>query len=43
LLFRKRIKTVTHVVELPSFAQDGTKMHRIHGFLKNSRNESLLT
>src|ERR1700733_12504352 len=35
LLFRKRIKTVTHIVELPSFAEDGTRMRRIHGFLRS--------
>jgi hypothetical protein len=34
MLFRQRIKRVTHVAELPSFAQDSTRMHRIHGFLR---------
>jgi hypothetical protein len=35
--------TVTHVVELPSFAQDCTRMHRDTRLPENSRKERLLT
>jgi hypothetical protein len=31
MLFRQRIRAVTHVVELPSSAQDSARMDRIHG------------
>jgi len=33
MLFRQRVKTVTHVVELLNFVQDRIRMHGMHGFL----------
>jgi hypothetical protein len=35
VLFRQRVKTVTHVVELLNFAQDCTRMHGKRGFPEN--------
>jgi hypothetical protein len=32
MLFRQRIKTVTHIVELPNFVQDRIRMHGVRGF-----------
>jgi len=34
MLFRQRVKTVTHVVELLNFVQDRIRMHGVHGFLE---------
>ncbi len=39
MLFRQRVKTVTHVVELPNFVQDRIRMHGVHGFLESLRAE----
>jgi hypothetical protein len=30
-MFRQRVKTVTHVVELPNFVQDRIRMHGVRG------------
>jgi hypothetical protein len=35
MLFRQRVKTVTHVVELLNFVQDRIRMHGVHGFLES--------
>jgi hypothetical protein len=40
MLFRQRVKTVTHVIELLNFVQDRTRMHVVHGFLKSLRKEN---
>ena len=32
MLFRQQVKTVTHVVELPTFVQDRIWMHGVRGF-----------
>src|ERR1035437_1783391 len=32
MLFRQRVKTVTHVVELLNFVQDRIRIHGVHGF-----------
>jgi len=37
---RQRVKTVTHVVELPNFVQDRIRMHGVHGFPENLRREN---
>jgi hypothetical protein len=34
---RQQVKTVTHVVEVLSFAQDRIRRHEAHGFLKSLR------
>lgn len=33
MLFRQQVKTVTHIVELPTFVQDRIRMHGVRGFL----------
>ena len=35
MLFRQRVKAVTHVVELLNFVQDRIRMHGVHGFLES--------
>ena len=35
MLFRQRVKTVTHVVELLNFVQDRIRMHGVHDFLES--------
>ena len=40
MLFRQRVKTVTHAVELLNFVQDRIRMHRVHGFPENLRKDS---
>jgi hypothetical protein len=40
LFFRKLGKTVTHVIESPSFVQDRNRRHRAHGFPENMRREN---
>ena len=35
MLFRQRVKTVTHLVELLNFVQDRIRMHGVHGFLQS--------
>ena len=35
MLLRQRVKTITHVVELPNFVQDRIRMHGVHGFLES--------
>jgi len=40
MLFRQLGKTVTHVVESPSFVQDRNRRHRIHGFPENMSREN---
>ena len=32
MLFRQRVKTVTHIVELPNFVQDRIRIHEVRGF-----------
>ena len=39
MLFRQRVKTVTHVVELLNFVQDRTRMHGVRRFPENLRGE----
>jgi hypothetical protein len=40
MLFRQRVKTVTHLVELLNFVQDRIRMHGVRGFLENLRREN---
>ena len=40
MLFRQRVKPVTHVVQLLSFVQDRTRMHGVRSFLESLRRES---
>ena len=35
MLFRQRVKTVTHIVELLNFVQDRIRMHGVHDFLES--------
>jgi hypothetical protein len=41
MLLGQQVKTVTHVVELLSFVQDGTRMHGVHGFPESLRRQKL--
>ncbi len=41
MLFRQRIKTVTHVVELLNFVQDRSRMHGVRGFLEKPKERKL--
>jgi hypothetical protein len=40
MLFRQRVKTVTHVVELLNFVQDCTRMHGVRCFPESLRREN---
>jgi hypothetical protein len=40
MLFRQRVKTVAHVVELSRFVQDCIRRHGARGFLANLRREN---
>jgi hypothetical protein len=40
MLPRQRVKTVTHVVELPNFVQDRIRMHGVHGFPESLRRKN---
>jgi hypothetical protein len=39
MLFRQRVKTVTHVVELLNFVQNCIRVHEICGFPEKPRDE----
>ena len=39
MLFRQRIKTVTHVIELLDFMQDRSRLHGVHSFPESLRRE----
>jgi len=41
MLFRQRVKTVAHVIELSRFVQDRNRMHGVRGFLEKPKEGEL--